>query len=617
MLQRMSKMPLAWLLASVICCLAWPAHAGVEVMAAASARNTVSLNGLWDIKGEGFASQAVVPGAIPLTGTVTHWSRSFTMALAARPAVAYIEFAGIVNTAVVRLNGVQVGTLVALKQTRLDVSAALVLNGSNKLEVDIDDKLTDSTVPGGFTDPYVATLGALAYQLPVPWEHRPGIVRDVTLVWSARPIVTDVFATSTLNADLSRSDVTVRLRIGGGAPSQLAAFVGLTRGSTMLANCVAKGPAAGSTAAASNDLVCSFSVAQPVLWSPEQPQLHDLFVTLYDGPQASDAVHDRIGFRRIETRGNQLFLNNRALFLRGISRHDLYGDAGFVANPEAIETDLRFIKKLGANYVRSIHYPPDERVAKRADEIGLLLSEEIPAWAKFIAPGVSDIAIGMFGAMIERDYNRPSVIFWFGGSESSSDDMPYFKRVAQTGKALDPTRLVSFVFDTPIYKAEDVQRYAKVARDAGFDVYAQNGYGLAYDAVIRALPLDFVSVITEWSGSEGSDRGPIGPPGVHAFPDVPDSSGMGVFSELHETWSLMKNMLVWLPYMQCTAGSATPCVSGLVYFNWQDVPWAGLPYFVEGHVPVYHNGLVYADRTPKVWPLAAFEWATGLMPGDR
>jgi beta-glucuronidase len=430
-------------LALVLACVALPCFATPYVMSQSSARNTVELNGWWEIQGEGFRSAVNVPSAIPLSGTVTRWSRTFNLALTARPAVALIEFAGIANSAVVRLNGVQVGTLRALTSTRLDVRDALVLNGINRIELDIDDRLTETSVPGGPTSLFTSTFGAMAYQLPIPWESRPGIVRDVKLVWSNRPIVTDVFATPLLSADLKNVDVRVRVRVLGASPKVVAAWVGLTSGPVSLANCVALESAA-------DELSCQFSVANPALWSPEQPKLHELFVTLFDGPQPSDAVYDRIGFRRIEARGNQIFLNNRRLFLRGISRHDLYGDAGFVANAEMIEADLRHIKKLGANYVRAIHYPPDERVARRADEIGLLLSQEIPAWAELQTPAVADAAKSMVRSMVERDYNRPSVIFWFLGSTNNTNSTSYFSSGTSMVKALDPTRLVSFVFDSPV-----------------------------------------------------------------------------------------------------------------------------------------------------------------------
>ena len=223
----------------------------------------------------------------------------------------------------------------------------------------------------------------------------------------------------------------------------------------------------------------------------------------------------------------------------------------------------------------------------------------------------------MLRSMIERDYNRPSVIFWFLGSTNNANTTNYFSSATALAKSLDPTRLVSFVFDSPIFQPSDVQRYAQVSRESGFDFYAQNGYGLAYDEVIRSLPHDYPTVITEWSGSEGSDRGPIGTPGVRAFPDEPDLTGTGHFGEAQQAKSMMDKFQVWRPYLNCVSGSLTPCVSGLVFFNWQDVPWNGLPYFMPGHVPIYHSGLVYADRAQKFWPLAAFEWIVSLMPGDR
>lgn len=585
--------------------------ASTQVVPASSVRTTLSLNGAWTVTGEDFQGTVTVPTTIPFTATLTRWSRTFTLALPQRPRVAYLEFAGIVNSAVVRLNGVEVGQLLALTLTRLDVSAALIFNGQNRLEVEIDDRMTETSVPGGPTSFLLPYYGPVAYSFPVPWEHKPGIVRDVALVYSPRPLITDVFAVSTLSPDLSRADVRVRVRVRGAVPQNLAALVGVTRGAVPVGTCQA-------TASATDELACTIVVTAPALWSPAQPQLYDLWVTLFDGgPQAADAVTDRLGFRTIAAQGNRLYLNNQPLFLRGISRHDLYDRRDFVASPELIDQDLVRIKQLGVNFIRAIHYPPDERLARRADELGLLLSEEIPAWAEFQEPAVQQKTQVMLRAMIERDFNRPSVLCWFAGSKNTTDDQAYYLRMTSLAKQLDPHRLVSFVFDSPIYVPQDVIRYAQAARQGGMDLYAQNGYGFAIDETIRALPTDIPVLVTEWSGSEGSNRGPIGEPGIRAFPDEPDPYGFGVFPEEYQAMTIFEKWRIWFPYVTCGDAGAPPCVVGLVFFNWQDVPWPALPYFLQGHLPAYYSGLVYADRAPKAWPLAIFQALMSLLPGPR
>lgn len=594
----------------VLCLLPCLTAASPIVVPASSARTTLSLNGRWIVTGQGFKGTVTVPTTIPFTATRTTWSRTFSLTLAQRPQVAYLEFAGIVNSATVRLNGVAIGQLTALTPTRLDVRTTLIPNGRNRLEVEIDDRLTETSVPGGPTSFLLPTYGPIAYTFPIPWEHKPGIVRDVSLVYSSRPLMTDVFAAQTLSADLRRVDVHVRVRVRGKAPQNVTALVGVTRGAVPVGNCQA-------SAFAANELACTITVTAPALWSPEQPALYDLWVTLYDARGIVDAVSDRIGFRTIEVRGNQIYLNHQPLFLRGISRHDLYGSRDFVASPEIINQDLLRIKQLGVNFIRTIHYPPDERVVRRADELGLLLSEEIPAWAEFLEPAVLQQTQAMFHAMIERDFNRPAVICWFAGSKNTTDDQAYYLRMTSLARRLDPHRLVSFVFDSPIYLPEDVARYAQAARSGGMDLYAQNGYGLAFDSLIQALPTDIPVLITEWSGSEGSNRGPLTAPGGRAFPDEPDPSGVGVFSEEYQASTMVEKWRVWLPYLTCNPNRTTPCVAGLVFFNWQDVPWPGMPYYYDGHLPAYYNGLVYADRTPKAWPTALFQVLMSLLPGAR
>lgn len=93
-------------------------------------------------------------------------------------------------------------------------------------------------------------------------------------------------------------------------------------------------------------------------------------------------VRDRIGFRTIERRGTEIFLNGEPIFLRGISVHEDDRDTGKVTSDEDIRRRFAHAKELGCNFLRLAHYPHHERAAEIADALGLLLWEEIPVyWA--------------------------------------------------------------------------------------------------------------------------------------------------------------------------------------------------------------------------------------------
>lgn len=181
--------------------------------------------------------------------------------------------------------------------------------------------------------------------------------------------------------------------------------------------------------------------AAPELWSPEAPRLYH--VTCSAG---GDTVHDRVGFRTIERRGTDIVLNGRPLFLRGISVHEDDAATGKVTSDRDIRRRFAHALELGCNFVRLAHYPHHERAAQIADEMGLLLWEEIPVyWAiAFDNDATRRDATNQLRELVRRDRNRASVIIWSIGNENPDTDarLSFMRHLAETARAEDPTRLV-------------------------------------------------------------------------------------------------------------------------------------------------------------------------------
>jgi beta-galactosidase/beta-glucuronidase len=572
----------------------------------ASQKNTLLLNGDWTLQINGQTMTVQVPTNVSLFGGVSVWTKSFTLNLQQAPLVAYLDFGGIANTATVKLNGFLIGSLDAYTHARLDVTKALTAAGLNVLEVDIDDRLVPTTIPGGATGPFVAAFGNIGYMLPVAWAPNPGIVRNVWLFYSDHPAISAVMASEVVSADLSQVAITLKVLTAGANAGDTASVAVAWNGATV-GSCLAKDNP-------NSDLSCVISLQHPQLWSPSSPNLYDLWVELQDSQGVADFIHDQTGFRRFESRGNQLYLNGQPLFLRGITRHDIYANGSFVADEPTIVQDLQQLKQLGVNYVRCVHYPPDPRVAMIADQMGILLSEEIPAYADFANPVVIQTAQSMMAAMIERDFNRPSVIFWIAGNGNILYP-PYLQQTAASAKAADPTRPVSFVVDDPLAVTPEVmQTDLGIINSAGMDLYLQNGYWWPWviAALVPNMPVDKPVIITEWAGAEGSDRGPLGSPGTAAFPGW-TYDGSGTFSEEFQATTMLYTLDGWLPYVTCNP-SRSPCVTGLTFYNFQDIEWPGLPFFSHGHYQTLHSGLVYEDRTGKAWPMAIFQYGISALP---
>lgn len=182
--------------------------------------------------------------------------------------------------------------------------------------------------------------------------------------------------------------------------------------------------------------------AKPRLWSPEDPYLYDVRLCM-----GEDRLTDRIGFREIRVHRREILLNGKSIYLKGISTHEDSVEHGrALTDAERTETIL-LARELGCNFMRLAHYPHHENMAKIADELGMLLWEEIPVyWAiRFDREETYADAENQLAELMERDANRASVIIWSVGNENADTDsrLQFMKRLADTAHRTDPFRLVS------------------------------------------------------------------------------------------------------------------------------------------------------------------------------
>jgi beta-glucuronidase len=179
------------------------------------------------------------------------------------------------------------------------------------------------------------------------------------------------------------------------------------------------------------------------LWSPEDPKLYDVLVEA-----ETDQVRDQIGFRSIETRGTDILLNGRPIFLRGICMHEeapLRGGRAY--SREDAQTLLGWARELGANFVRLAHYPHNEYTIREADRMGILLWSEIPVYwtIQWSHPPTLENARNQLGEMIARDKNRAAVVIWSVANETplSEPRLSFLKNLISHARSLDPGRLIS------------------------------------------------------------------------------------------------------------------------------------------------------------------------------
>lgn len=225
--------------------------------------------------------------------------------------------------------------------------------------------------------------------------------------------------------------------------------------------------------------------AAPELWSPESTKLYDVALNC-----ENDSVRDRVGFREIRVQGMDILLNGKPIFLRGISCHEDSAPNGKALTDEERIENIRIAKELGCNFMRVAHYPHSERMSQLADEMGLLLWEEIPVyWAVYF--GTKDTyydAENQLCELMTRDYNRASVIIWSVGNENQDTDerLKFMGDLADFAHRYDSSRLVSAACLVNFAKnaIEDrLERY--------LDIIGLNEYCGWYAADFRTLPALF------------------------------------------------------------------------------------------------------------------------------
>ena len=214
-------------------------------------------------------------------------------------------------------------------------------------------------------------------------------------------------------------------------------------------------------------LHCTSTCRDLERWTPESPKLYK--VAIHAG---QDSINELIGFRTIETRGTEILLNGKPVFLRGVSVHaEAPYRTGRAWSDKDAETLLGWAKELGCNFVRLAHYPHDETMLRAADRMGLLVWSENPVyWAlQFDNPKVLAKAEQQLDEEINTSRNHAAIILWSMANETPNTPArtQFIETLATRARGLDPTRLITAallvraqgntkIVDDPLGQALDV-----------------------------------------------------------------------------------------------------------------------------------------------------------------
>jgi len=307
-----------------------------------------------------------------------------------------IVFEGSMTDTEVKLNGQLVGPVHqgAFYRFRYDLTDKLRFDQENLLEVTVSKMSAEPTINN-------------AERLADYWIFG-GIFRPVYLEAYPPQFLADV----AINA---RADglFAVRATLRGlRQPAQVRAEILDARGQVV-------GTVTAPATATDTVIQLQTRLSKPRLWTAETPSLYWARLTLTAlGPPLYQTT-ERFGFRTIEVRrGRGIFVNGTQVKLKGINRHSFWPETGRTLNDSIQLLDVRLLKEMNLNAVRTAHYPPDARFLDLCDSLGLYVLDELAGWQKAYGTAVGRKLVR---EMVRKDVNHPSILFWSNGNEGGTN----------------------------------------------------------------------------------------------------------------------------------------------------------------------------------------------------
>lgn len=192
-------------------------------------------------------------------------------------------------------------------------------------------------------------------------------------------------------------------------------------------------------------------VQSPNKWTAETPYLYTLLTTLNKNGRCLEVVPVNVGFRKVELKGSQVLVNGQPVLIKGVNRHEMDPDYGYVVSRERMLQDVRIMKENNINAVRTCHYPDDIYWYELCDKFGLYMVAEANLESHGMGYGSSSLSkheeyekahLERNQRNIQRNFNHPSIIIWSLGNEAG--DGVNFETCYKWVKNEDPSRPVQY-----------------------------------------------------------------------------------------------------------------------------------------------------------------------------
>ncbi len=349
-----------------------------------------------------------------------------------------------------------------------------------------------------------------------------GVARDCYLYTRNKTKIQDLRFTPDLDSEYKDASLDVVMNVEGKASVELV----LT---DIDGNKVAE-----KTIKGSGKLKTKLDVENPAKWSAETPNLYTLTATLKSGDKVLEVIPQKVGFRKIELKNAQILVNGKPILIKGANRHELDPDGGYVVSRERMELDIKRMKELNINAVRTCHYPDDAYWYELCDKYGLYVVAEANIESHGMGYEEHTLASNLdFEAAhlernkrnVQRNFNHPSIIFWSLGNEAGMGSN--FKACSDWIKSEDPSRAVQYERDInmtvtdircPMYEdyekninyLENDPKYPLIQCEYAHAMGNSMGGLKEYWDLIRKYPSyqggfiwDFVDQSIHWTGKNG------------------------------------------------------------------------------------------------------------------
>ena len=310
-----------------------------------------------------------------------------------------LVFKGVSHTARVCLDGREIGSHYNA-YTPFAVAVTDVMAGRHLLEVYADNTFGEAS----------------ALHIPNDYMSYGGISRGVLLEELTDTYIEYIHAVPVMEKDGWKALVSLKVKNWSAAGKACRLYLDLAGIAS---------EAMELTLEAGGEKTVDFQLSEAEAWEIKNPKLYTVRATLSDENGAFDDQIDRMGFREIRTEGKDILLNGKKLRIRGFCRHEDHPMFGCALPYAAIQQDLETAMDLGANAIRTAHYPNDELFLDLCDEQGILVWEENHARGLTLEhmqnPNFERQAETCIEEMITAHINHPSVIIWGILNECASD----------------------------------------------------------------------------------------------------------------------------------------------------------------------------------------------------